>query len=287
MATPFDATTKELVRFQPSDWLVLLGLPPAPCVLVDADLATVSTEADRLIRVETARPYLVHIEFQAGHDGYAVPGRMLRYNVLAGEQKELSVLSFVILLRPEADSPAITGQVERRRPDGTRYLAFEFGVIRLWQVPVGAILKGGLATLPLALLCDFSALTPQRVVAGMEARIREEAKSEDRRKLWVSTYLLAGVRFKQEVAGKLLEKAVAQMKESTTYQHILAEGRQEGELQGALREARNLLLRLGTRRMGVPDALVHERLEAIAEIAALEELADRLLVAESWQELLA
>lgn len=51
MATPFDATTKELVRLHPEDWLVLLGLPAAPCKVIDADLATVSTEADRLIRV--------------------------------------------------------------------------------------------------------------------------------------------------------------------------------------------------------------------------------------------
>ena len=109
MPTPFDATTKELVRFQPEDWLALLGLPPEPCELVDADLATVSTEADRLIRVNSTKPYLVHIEFQSGHDGYSVPGRMLRYNVLAGEQTGLTVLSYVILLRPEADSPALTG----------------------------------------------------------------------------------------------------------------------------------------------------------------------------------
>lgn len=43
MGTPFDATTKELVRLHPEDWLTLLGLPPASCELVDADLATVST----------------------------------------------------------------------------------------------------------------------------------------------------------------------------------------------------------------------------------------------------
>ena len=36
-------------------------------------------------------------------------------------------------------------------------------------------------------------------------------KQESRRKLWASTYLLAGIRFKPEIAGKLLEKAVAQM----------------------------------------------------------------------------
>jgi hypothetical protein len=199
---------------------------------VDADLATVSTEADRLIRVNSAKPYLVHIEFQAGHDGHAVPGRMLRYNVLSGEQTGLTVLSYVILLRPEADSPALTGNVERLRPNGTRYLAFEFGVIRLWKLPVAQVLRGGLATLPLALLCDLSATTPENVVTNLETRIEAEVELEERRKLWTSTYLLAGVRYAPEIAGKLLEKAVAQMKESMTYQKILADGREEGKVDG-------------------------------------------------------
>ncbi|WP_184204130.1 hypothetical protein [Armatimonas rosea] len=280
MPTPFDATTKELVRFQPEDWLALLGLPPEPCELVDADLATVSTEADRLIRVNSAKPYLVHIEFQAGHDGHAVPGRMLRYNVLAGEQTGLVVLSYVILLRPEADSPALTGNVERLRPNGTRYLAFEFGVIRLWKLPVAQVLRGGLATLPLALLCDLSATTPENVVTNLETRIEAEAEQEERRKLWTSTYLLAGVRYAPEIAGKLLEKAVAQMKESMTYQKILADGREEGKVDGE----RLLFLKVSRPRLGEPDAKTLAVINA-ASSETIELWADNLNRVESWSEL--
>jgi len=282
MPTPFDATTKELVRFQPADWLALLGLPPAPCELVDADLATVSTEADRLIRVNSAPPYLVHIEFQAGHDGHAVPGRMLRYNVLSGEQTGLSVLSFVILLRPEADSPALTGNVERLRPNGTRYLAFEFGVIRLWRLPVAQVLRGGLATLPLALLCDLSNTTPENVVTSLETRIGAEAQIEERRKLWASTYLLAGVRYAPEIAGKLLEKAVEQMKESMTYQKILADGREEGKAEGE----RTLFLKFASRRLGEPDAQTLAVVES-ASTETIEHWMEEILRVESWAELIA
>jgi hypothetical protein len=32
---------------------------------------------------------------------------MLRYNILAGEQTNLTILSYVLLLRPETDSPAL------------------------------------------------------------------------------------------------------------------------------------------------------------------------------------
>ena len=292
MPTPFDATTKELVRFQPEDWLALLGLPPEPCELVDADLATVSTEADRLIRVNSANPYLVHIEFQAGHDGHAVPGRMLRYNVLAGEQTGLSVLSYVMLLRPEADSPALTGNVERLRPNGTRYLAFEFGVIRLWKLPVAQVLRGGLATLPLALLCDLSATTPENVVTNLETRIETEVQLEERRKLWTSTYLLAGVRYAPKIAGKLLEKAVAQMKESMTYQKILADGREEGietgkaigRDEGKLDGERLLFLKVTRPRLGEPDAQTLTFINA-ASSEMIELWADNLDKVESWSEL--
>lgn len=281
MPTPFDATTKELVRFQPEDWLALLGLPPAPCELVDADLATVSTEADRLIQVNSAQPYLVHIEFQAGHDGHAVPGRMLRYNVLAGEQTGLSVLSFVILLRPEADSPALTGIVERFGPEGSRYHWFKFEVIRLWKLPVVTVLRGGLATLPLALLCDLSGTTAESVVTSLEARLETEAAVESKRKLWASTYLLAGVRYAPQIAGKLLEKAVAQMKESMTYQKILADGRAEGITTGE----RTLFLKFARRRLGEPD---EARLAVVQEATTdqIELWMEGVLKVESWAELI-
>ena len=45
------------------------------------------------------------------------------------------------------------------------------------------------------------------------------------------------------------------------------------------------MLRLGTKRFGVPDATSLAALEA-AELPRLEALVDRLLEVESWQELL-
>ncbi|WP_394795909.1 Rpn family recombination-promoting nuclease/putative transposase [Armatimonas sp.] len=297
MPTPFDATTKELVRFQPEDWLALLGLPPEPCELVDTDLATVSTEVDRLIQVNSAQPYLVHIEFQAGHDGHKVPGRMLRYNVLAADQTDKTVLSYVILLRPEADSPSLTGFIEKMRPNGTRYLTFEYEVVRLWKLPVASVLRGGLATLPLALLCDLSATTPENVVTSMETRIELEAKMDERRKLWTSTYLLAGVRYSPEIAGKLLEKAVAQMKESMTYQKILADGREEGietgkaigrdegKAEGKVDGERLLFLKVSRPRLGEPDAKTLAVINA-ASSETIELWADNLNRVESWSELI-
>ena len=69
------------------------------------------------------------------------------------------------------------------------------------------------------------------------------------------------------------------MRDSSTYQAILAEGRTE-----ALRKT---LLRQGRQRFhSVPSEAVQAAIQAIADEDRLERMTDRLLVVSSWQELL-
>lgn len=68
------------------------------------------------------------------------------------------------------------------------------------------------------------------------------------------------------------------MHESDTYQAILDEG--------AIAQSKRLLLRLGCKRFGEPDAALRSALEAISELPRLEQLSERLLEADSWQDLL-
>ncbi len=72
------------------------------------------------------------------------------------------------------------------------------------------------------------------------------------------------------------------MKESTTYQYILEEGAQKGRAE----EARRMLVILGSKRFGEPDAQTQAALDAITSPQQFEQLAARLLEVESWQELL-
>lgn len=84
------------------------------------------------------------------------------------------------------------------------------------------------------------------------------------------------------------------MEESTTYQLLIARGKEqgkaeglaEGEARGKAEEARRLLLRIGRNRFGEPDAVVQAALSA-APLERLEQMADRMLQVETWQELLA
>lgn len=65
---------------------------------------------------------------------------------------------------------------------------------------------------------------------------------------------------------------------SVTYQAILREG--------AIEQARRMLLISGRERFGPPDMATASALNEIAEIESLEKLTTKLLKVQSWNELL-
>jgi len=77
------------------------------------------------------------------------------------------------------------------------------------------------------------------------------------------------------------------MEESSTYQALLARGEAKGEARGRAEEARAIILRLGRKRLGEPSAEAQNALNALTTPKRLEELAERLLEVESWEELFA
>jgi predicted transposase YdaD len=108
--------------------------------------------------------------------------------------------------------------------------------------------------------------------------------------LWVATQILLGLRYATDVAGRYLQGA-RKMRESVTYQAILAEGREEGREEGLelgrLEGERRLLLRIGERRFGRPDARTKRALARITYRERLERLGERIFEATTWQDLLA
>ena len=68
------------------------------------------------------------------------------------------------------------------------------------------------------------------------------------------------------------------MRESWAYQEILEEGRAD--------EARQILLRLGTRRLGPPDRDTAAALAALVDIERVERMTERLLDATTWSDVL-
>jgi hypothetical protein len=59
------------------------------------------------------------------------------------------------------------------------------------------------------------------------------------------------------------------------------------EEKGRVDECHRLLYRQGWNRFGAPDPAIGETLRAIRDLDRLERMADVMLTAQSWQELLA
>ena len=282
MAKPYDVTTKFLVENNPRDWVRYLRFPDGPVQIEDTDLTTLVAEADKVLRVLARHPYLLHLEFQSGPDA-TLDERTLLYNVLLRNHHHLPVKSVLILLRKKADSGKWTGILRYTDPDDdSLVLEFHYRVIRVWEMPVEQILRGRLATLPLAPLTNVARPELPGIIRRMKARVEQEATPAEAREIWSATYILMGLKYAEAFAQQLL-RGVQTMKDSTTYQAII----REGEEQGRLAEAHNLLLRMGNKRFGPPTAAEQAALASIASLEKLEQLAERLLEVENWQELLA
>jgi predicted transposase YdaD len=280
-AKPYDPTLKALVETEPESWPALLGRPTGPTRAIDADIATVSGAADKVLHVAADPPYLLHLEFAAGHDAVTLPRKLHVRNALLEDRHEMGVRSGAVLLRPEADSPQLSGVYERGFPGEEAYLTFRYQVVRVWQLPPGPLLTGGLALLPLA---PISAVTPEQlpgIIERMAQRLRGRRARKQAQVVWGAAYILLGLRYSPALAAQLF-RGVMSMRESSTYQAILEEGRTEG----AVAEARKLLRVFGDRAFGPPDARMARVIERITDLARLEDLCDRLSAVESWQELL-
>src|SRR5262249_54434948 len=97
VARLYDPTTKVLGGAGPEAWPALLGLPRAPTDVLDADIATVTGAADKVLRVRGTPPYLLHLEFQAGHDTARLPGLLHLRHTLLEHRHDLLVRSVAVL----------------------------------------------------------------------------------------------------------------------------------------------------------------------------------------------
>jgi len=96
-----------------------------------------------------------------------------------------------------------------------------------------------------------------------------------------------GLCYSEELVSRLLE-GVLNMQESTTYQAILREGRNEGLIEGRITGEQQLLVRQGTKRFGKPDTPILAAIEAIRDVERLEALGERILDPDvrDWDNLL-
>jgi hypothetical protein len=82
MHKPFDTATNEILGHGPISWMAYLRLKPGgPLEVIDANLAAVTAEADKVYRVSGLGGHLIHIEMQSTSDR-SLPRRLWRYNAM-------------------------------------------------------------------------------------------------------------------------------------------------------------------------------------------------------------
>lgn len=277
MSKPYDATSKDLIESDPAGWVTFLGCPvsPADVRLVDADVSTITADTDKVIRVDTPSPWLLHLELQARWEA-EIGLRLLRYNALLQHRHRLPVVTAAVLLRSSAQASGVSGLFEVRPPIGRQW-DFPYEVLRVWEQPPSAFLEGPLGLLPFAPLADVAKPELPSILAAMQSRLSSFADRALVAKLWASTYVLMGLRYDQPLIDNLLS-GVLQMEESVTYQAIIN--------RGAVQEARKLVLLAGQEKLGPPSPAVGAAIAAITDTPVLETLLKRVIHASSWDDLI-
>ncbi len=286
MSKPFDATLNSLIDSSPADWAAFLaaniGLTPGRSTVVDSDLS-VTAQADKVFRIAGPPAALIHLELEAD-SRLGVPARLLRYNVLLGyAHPDEPVHSILLLLRPKANASDLTGVYTRAGADGRVYHEFRYTIVRVWEEHLARFLSGGPGTAPLALLTDEATAD----LPGSLTRFRDRLQQPDvdrklAEELLGSAFVLCSLRHDPTRVAELYRSLVMTLEDSPGYLWIL----NKGVAQGAVVEARRMLLIQGRKRFGQAPPSAETGLQGITDPTRLERMAERIFDAADWDDLL-
>jgi predicted transposase YdaD len=241
----------------------------------------VSGAADKLFRVHDKPEYLLHLDFESGHFRRELPLRLRLYNSVFEYRHDRVVLSVLVLLCPQADSPQWTGLLQRGFPGQDPLSTLRYQVVRVWQLDPERLLAGGVGTLALAPISAVPEGQVKEVVRRMRRRLTGPRAPDKAQDIMIASYVLLGLRYSDEMAHALFGEIVG-MEESSTYQAIVRRGREQARIE----EAREVVLLQGEVKFGPPDGATRAALNAMNDLGQLHEMAVRLVNAASWQELI-
>ncbi len=286
MPKPYDAVTKFLFDNFLADWLEFSTRRASGRVeIIDADLATVTADADKVVRVEDSQPWLFHVELQASRDD-RLGERLHWYNALLEYKHQLSVHTQLILLRREADSPACQGVFERCFHGESPYRWFRYEVTRIWQLSSKTLSEGSWGLFPLAPLCDDAVGKLEPLIDRMGERIRREVQDRNQQgSLWTATEVLMGLRYEPAVVEPLMQRVMT-MEESATYQAIVRRGVNQGVLEGKIQTLREVIEEVAAEKFGTLPPEFNRRLATIQDPELLRKIRRKVSGAETWQAIL-
>lgn len=283
MPLPFDAALKDILQKFTRDFEEQLGLiGPQPAVVLNVDLSTISVASDIVLGYGDPPVRLVDLNFQSSRDA-ELSRRLLMYNALLHRRYGVPVHSVVILLRPAADDPALSGELRYQAWPRRGRMLFKYEVVRLWQRPMRRVLRGHLGTLPLAPLCRLPENVPMEdalagVIRRMDERLQHEASPQESALLLSAAYILTGLRVSRPILEHLYQ-GVRAMRESSAYQAILEEG--------AIAGVQKMILLQGGDKFGPPSNAITAAITAVTDLERLHRMGSQILIVSSWDELLA
>ncbi|MDZ8259432.1 Rpn family recombination-promoting nuclease/putative transposase [Nostoc sp. ChiQUE01b] len=226
----FDNLCKFLVESFPSDFATwLLGEPITLTELSPKELSLEPIRADALI-LQQSDEIVLHIEFQTQPDKN-IPFRMTDYRLRVYRRFPHKRMIQVVIYLQKTDSELV-----RQTTFTLEETSHRFQVIRLWEQPKEIFLQNS-GLLPFAVLSNTDSKTNTlQEVATLIDNITDKRTQSN---LAACAFILAGLVLEEEVIQRLLQRDI--MRESVTYQSLLAEGRAEGRDEGIRRVAINML----------------------------------------------
>jgi predicted transposase/invertase (TIGR01784 family) len=261
----YDNTCKYLAENFPEDissWLI--GDRVALVELNPTELNVDPIRADSIIFL-TNENLILHLEFQTVADE-DIPFRMADYRLRAYRKfPRKSMRQIVIYLRKTTSELVYETTFEI---ENTRH---QFEVIRLWEQPAVIFLESQ-GLYPFASLAQTD--EPESILRAVAARIEEIGTGKVQADLAATASILAGLVLDENLVKQILRRDI--MRESAVYQDILIEGREEGRVEGRVEEARALIIRQLTRKLGNISPSLLTKIQALP-LDRVESLGEDLL----------
>ena len=247
--------------------------------------------ADQVFHVTLAdeRTLVLHIEFQGRTSHQPMEWRMLEYMTRLAYTHRLNLRSVVIYVGRGAGA-GDTGHYQVNGPDGRPTLAWQYDVIRLWQMRAEELLAVGRPAL-LALVGQTQIETPETVLPEVVARMHSVPDTEMRGRLLAALTALIPEEEMIAMVERLIDREELLL-DTPFLRRIRAEARAEGRAEGRA-EARAEGA-LATRRRSILDVLVvrfdprasvyqqiERQLETITDEAQLTQLLATVIRVES------
>ena len=252
---------------------------------------------------------IIHIEIQA-RSTKVMPARMNRYYHYIKATFDCNIIPVVLVLRGGR-----RGLVRRRvddKPLGLLTASYYYNEICVSKLSAPQYIARGMALAStLAALMQPDGLEPWELKSRSMLNVSRESKDEAVGELLMYTihrYLLLNIesekKFRESIISsgevKTMEKLsewetkIAKEAKQAGVQEGVREGVRQGVRQGLeqglekgrSQEARILILRLGTKRFGKPTRKILKLIKSISTLEILEDLAERVFEAETWEEFL-